>query len=117
MHQSTALYEKIRTYPLDEPGTRRTFVARLAAEQGWSRSYAERVVAEYRNFLFLAAVAGHPVSPSHDVDQAWHLHLCDTRNYWQRFCPQVLGRPLHHEPSRGRPAEHRRLREAYTRTL
>ncbi|MFN7741158.1 MAG: glycine-rich domain-containing protein [Cyanobacteriota bacterium] len=59
------------------------------------------MLGEYRRFLFLAMQAGHPVSPSRPVDLAWHQHLLDTRSYWQEFCPRVLGRPLHHTPSRG----------------
>jgi len=75
------------------------------------------VLGEYRRFLFLAIAAGHPVSPSKAVDQAWHQHLLDTRNYWQEFCPRVLGRPLHHTPSRGGEEERQRLGECYRRTL
>ncbi len=45
---------------------------------------------EYRRFAFLAATAGHPVTPSDAVDQAWHLHLTYSRDYWDRFCP-LLG--------------------------
>jgi hypothetical protein len=77
------------------------FVARLARENGWSDSHAARVVEEYRRFCFLAVTAGHPVTPSDAVDQAWHLHLTYSRDYWETFCPKVLGRPLHHEPTSG----------------
>ena len=59
---------------------------RLASENGWSREYAVRVMQEYRRFAFLAVAAGHPVSPSDAVDQAWHLHLVYTRSYWDEFC-------------------------------
>jgi uncharacterized protein (TIGR04222 family) len=57
------------------------------------------------------------VTPSGQVDQAWHLHLTYTRAYWGEFCEQVLGRPLHHNPSRGGAAEQRRYRNDYARTL
>src|SRR5262249_26133617 len=49
------------------------FAARLARENGWSRPHAERVIREYRRFVFLAVTAGFPVCPSEDVDAAWHL--------------------------------------------
>src|SRR5262249_47420226 len=51
------------------------------------------------------------------VDAAWHLHLTYTRSYWQRLCGGVLGRPLHHDPSRGGPDEAARHRHMYSRTL
>ena len=56
------------------------FAERLARENGWSRSHAERVVGEYKRFCFLAATAGHTVTPSDAVDQAWHLHLTYSRD-------------------------------------
>jgi hypothetical protein len=111
------LYAAIASHPLDDPGSPCPFAVRLARENRWSLAQAERVVAEYRKFLFLAAASGHLCSPSKMVDQAWHLHLLDTRNYWDRFCAQVLGRALHHQPDRGGPGESARLDRAYRETL
>ena len=93
------------------------FAARLARENGWTQMHAARVVEEYRRFCFLAVTAGHPVTPSDAVDQAWHLHLTYSRDYWENFCPKVLGRPLHHEPtSGGIEARHLYFRQ-YAETL
>ena len=111
------LWPQLRDFPLDEPGARRPFTRRLAEEKGWSPSYARRIVVEYRRFLYLGARAGHPVSPSGTVDEAWHLHLTYTRSYWEALCGQVLGRPFHHEPSRGGPAEAQRHARMYADTL
>lgn len=111
------LYGRISAFHIDEPGTIFTYVGRLAKENGWSRSYAERVIDEYKKFAFLAVVAGHPVSPSEQVDQAWHLHLTYTRSYWDQFCPDVLGIRLHHEPSKGGSVERGTLVGWYTQTL
>jgi len=111
------LYLRLQSYCFDTPGGAVTFAAKLACEQGWSAAKSERVLGEYRRFLFLAMEAGHPVSPSRAVDLAWHQHLLDTRSYWQDFCPRVLGRPLHHTPSRGGEEERQRLEECYHRTL
>ncbi|HEX8444827.1 MAG TPA: hypothetical protein VF631_14395 [Allosphingosinicella sp.] len=93
------------------------FSDRLARENGWSRAQAERVIGEYKRFCFLAATAGHEVTPSDAVDQAWHLHLTYTRDYWERFCPEVLGRPLHHNPTGGRSEDRHHYFERYAETL
>jgi len=93
------------------------FVVRLARENGWRPAHAERVLEEYRRFCFLAVTSGHVVTPSDAVDQAWHLHLTYTRDYWERFCPQILGRPLHHGPTAGGSAEQHRFFQHYAETL
>lgn len=93
------------------------FVARLARENGWTPDFAARVFDEYRRFCFLAATAGHAVTPSDAVDQAWHLHLTYTRDYWRRFCPEALGRELHHGPTRGGGDEQNRFFVQYAQTL
>lgn len=93
------------------------FTERLARENGWTPDHAARVVEEYKRFCFLAVTAGHAVTPSDAVDQAWHLHLTYSRDYWEHFCPSVLGRPLHHEPTTGEiDARHRYFRQ-YAETL
>lgn len=94
-----------------------TFQARLARENGWTPAHAARVIEEYRRFCFLAAISGHPVTPSDAIDQAWHLHLTYTRDYWGRFCPDILGRPLHHGPTEGGVAEQHRFFDQYANTL
>lgn len=93
------------------------FSARLARENGWTRAFTARVIQEYRRFLLLAAQAGHAVTPSETVDQAWHLHLVYTRSYWQRLCGGILGHPLHHEPSIGGLEEGAKFQAQYERTL
>ncbi len=93
------------------------FVERLARDNGWIRADAERVITEYKRFTYLSLVAGHEVTPSDAVDQAWHLHLTYTRDYWERFCPQVLGQPLHHGPTAGGSVERNRYFENYANTL
>ena len=93
------------------------FAERLARDNGWSRAEAGRAIEEYKRFCFLAATVDHPVTPSDQVDQAWHLHLTYTRDYWERFCPEVLGRPLHHGPTAGGSDEQHRYFTQYAETL
>ncbi|MBO9712918.1 MAG: hypothetical protein J7495_08385 [Sphingomonas sp.] len=98
-------------------GTALSFAQRLARENGWTQAHAERVILEYKKFCFLAATEGREVTPSDAVDQAWHLHLTYTRDYWERFCPRVLGCKLHHGPTAGGADERNRHFAQYAETL
>lgn len=93
------------------------FSDRLACEQGWSPAQAAAAIEEYRRFCFLAVVEAEVMCPSHQVDMVWHLHMTYTRDYWTRWCGEVLQTPLHHEPSRGGPNELTLHRERYAQTL
>nr|WP_290223575.1 hypothetical protein [Trichocoleus desertorum] len=115
--QQVELYQRIQAFSLDNPHDSLSFSKRLARENDWSLEYTHRVIQEYKKLAFLAMVTGHPVSPSKQVDQAWHLHLTYTRSYWEEFCPKVLGTPLHHEPTRGGKAEQAKLDDWYNQTL
>jgi uncharacterized protein (TIGR04222 family) len=114
---NSTLLARISAFRLDSPQASEPFSQRLARENEWPRGYATRVIEEYKRFLYLAMIAEKPVTPSDAVDQAWHLHLCYTRSYWDDLCRDVLGMPLHHGPSQGGSAEHRRYFEQYERTL
>ena len=111
------LRDRLSTFPIGPDDAPLSFARRLARENGWPVGYAERVVGEYRRFLFLAATAGHPVTPSDEVDQAWHLHLAYTESYWNDLCAGILGRPLHHGPTQGGAAEDSKFRDWYRKTL
>jgi uncharacterized protein (TIGR04222 family) len=115
--KQVALYEKLQAFAFEAGPTALSFADRLAKENGWRVVYAERVIAEYKRFLFLAMCAGHPASPSDPVDQAWHLHLVYTRSYWDDLCRGVLGRPLHHGPTLGGAAEQEKHNDWYENTL
>jgi hypothetical protein len=104
-------------FSFDEGTPALPFEARLARENGWTRDYTRRAIEEYRRFMFLAAVAGHPVTPSDQVDQVWHLHLLYTRSYWDRFCKVVLQQRVDHEPTEGGREEGRKFLRWYGRTL
>ncbi len=111
------LWERIRDFEIGPTGTALGFADRLARENGWSRAHADRVIEEYKRFVFLAATADRCLTPSDAVDQAWHLHLVYTESYWHELCREILARPLHHGPTRGGRAEARKYRGAYERTL
>lgn len=111
------LFDKIRSFVIDDSEAEFAFADRLARENDWSPDFAERVIEEYRKFMFLAVVAGHPVTPSDQVDQVWHLHLTYSRSYWTRFCGDVLGVPLHHGPTKGGSEEASKFDDWYQNTL
>jgi uncharacterized protein (TIGR04222 family) len=116
MPQQT-LYDRISAYSLDDIDSALPFSRRLAKDQGWTLAYAQRVIEEYKRFVFLAIASGHPVSPSEAVDRVWHLHLTYTHNYWNDFCPNLLGRPFHHHPTLGGPQEAKKHQQWYQNTL
>ncbi|MEN3942638.1 TIGR04222 domain-containing membrane protein [Prosthecobacter sp. SYSU 5D2] len=112
-----ALWEKLERFQFHPNPVVLDFATRLARENGWSHAFAARVIIEYRRFLLLTQRAGHPVTPSEEVDQAWHLHMVYTRSYWETLCRDILGRPLHHEPTAGGPDEGAKFHRQYERTL
>ena len=115
--EQQSLWSRIEQFSLDEPGAAFPFSTRLARENRWSPDRAERAIREYKRFMFLGCVTGHPVSPSEDVDQVWHLHLVYTKSYWKDFCGEVLRQPFHHQPTKGGSDESAKFGEWYANTL
>lgn len=111
------MWAKLESLQLDNNNAVLDFSARLSKENGWTRAFTARAIQEYKRFLLLAMIADHPVTPSEAVDQVWHLHLVYTRSYWQDLCANVLGRPLHHEPTAGGLDEGAKFHLQYERTL
>lgn len=115
--QQSDLWKRLEAFPIDDSESEYPFSKRVARSNYWSPRYTARAITEYKRFLFLAMEAGHPVSPSDAVDQVWHEHLTYTRSYWDQLCGKVLGRPLHHEPTRGGKAETAKFHDWYEDTL
>ncbi|MEM9365367.1 MAG: TIGR04222 domain-containing membrane protein [Planctomycetota bacterium] len=112
-----AFARRVEAFEIDPGDKALSFTARLARENDWTLELAARVIREYKRFCILAMRAGHPVTPSEFVDQAWHLHLTYTRSYWDRFCKETLGAPLHHDPTSGGSREGEKFRDWYAATL
>jgi hypothetical protein len=115
--QETTTLERLRNLDLDAADAAFPFSARLARDNGWSRAFAAAAIEEYRKFCFLAVHAGHPVIPSDEVDQVWHLHLTYSLHYSEALCRGALGKPLQHGPTKGGAAEDRKFRQCYEATL
>lgn len=92
-----------------------SFSDRLARENGWSDQYTLEVIEEYKRFLALLIIQNQNLTPSDEVDQAWHLHLQYSRSY-AKMCQDVAGKFLHHEPTKGGVAEDTKFDEWYERT-
>jgi hypothetical protein len=115
--EQRTLWEKIKRFELDDPSSVYSFSDRLARENQWDIQYALEVIHEYKKFIFLQCIATHPLTPSDQVDQAWHLHLLYTRSYWMEMCDGILGKQIHHGPTKGGSAEKNKFEDWYIKTL
>ncbi|MCB1391329.1 MAG: hypothetical protein KDK12_19625 [Rhodobacteraceae bacterium] len=88
-----------------------TLASHLTASTALTASRAERVVDEYRRFLYLAASGDDVAVPSPLIDKVWHRHLQDTRAY--QAMADRIGRFVHHSPGRAP----QRADPAYAATL
>lgn len=98
MPSHNALWQRIQQH---SPGGQQhqLLLDKLRLSEGWNPTQTRQAVAEYQRFVYLASIAPGPLTPCPAVDQVWHQHLTFSRDYWQVYCPQVLGRPLHHDPA------------------
>lgn len=111
------LWNKIKDFKFDLPGTTVMFAHKLARQNNWTPYFTEKVIEEYKKFIFLCCISSSGASPSHAVDVAWHLHLTYTQSYWQDLCKNILAKELHHYPSKGGPEEKLKHEKWYKETL
>ena len=110
------LWLKIKSFELDDSAASLSFSDRLARENGWTMEYSLHAIEEYKKFIFLLLIAQHPLTPSDQVDQVWHLHLLYTESYWVDFCEHTLGRKIHHGPTKGGEKEQSKYTDWYEKT-
>lgn len=115
--EQKTLWSKIEAFQLDDFESAFTFTDRLCRENGWTYQYAVRVIHEYKKFIFLICVAEHPLTPSDQVDQVWHLHLLYTKSYWTDFCQNTLSKEIHHGPTKGGLSEKEKFNDWYSKTI
>lgn len=106
--------EAILNFQIDDPTSEFKFSDRLASENLWTKEYALECIEEYKRFMFLAAL-GNKVTPSVQVDEAWHLHILYTQSY-RELC-NIIGRFIDHGPTKGGKAEDDKYMEQYVSTL
>lgn len=97
--RDTALWARLQAYgfPMTDGCS---LAGQIATQTSLSDARADLVVGEYRRFIYLAAAGGGTLAPSPLIDRVWHHHLMDTKAYLTAFCPEVLGKTLHHIPGR-----------------
>lgn len=117
VEENRRLWSAIQQFPFDDPYAEITFSRKLSAKQHWSPSYTERVIEEYRKFLYLCCISPNGASPSQAVDEAWHLHLTYTKSYWTDLCKNTINKDIHHHPSRGGDEEDHKHHDWYAETL
>ncbi|HCA82427.1 MAG TPA: hypothetical protein DEP18_01475 [Flavobacteriales bacterium] len=117
MKKDPGLWNKIERLELDDPQADLTFSGRLARENGWSLEFALGAIEEYKRFIYLICVSNTALTPSDEVDQVWHLHLLYTESYWDELCTEILGRKIHHGPTKGGNKEREKFEVMYERTL
>lgn len=110
-------HRRLLSYTIGSDDIELPFTLRLAQENGWSLTYSKRVFEEYKRFCYMCMHSKIACTPSLDVDQAWHLHLTYSHDYWKRFCPELLGKPLHHGPTLGGNEEDIKFLDQYNETL
>lgn len=115
-NEQLRLWNKIKNFELDEPEISLSFTDRLARENAWTIEYSIRAILEYKKFIFLLTITTHPLTPSDEVDQVWHLHLLYTQSYWEDFCKNTIKRKIHHAPTKGGDNEKAKFTNWYEKT-
>lgn len=113
--QEQKTWDTLRNLTIDDSNSSFKFSDRLAKENGWSKQFALNTIEEYKKFVFLAKHAGHPVTPSLEVDEAWHLHMIYTKSYWGDMCKEIDFQ-LHHGPTKGGHSENVKFTNWYEKT-
>jgi hypothetical protein len=66
----------------------------MEKQMGTNSETAQRVIEEYRKFLFLAMRAGHQVIPPGVINDVWMMHLQNAQNYWETLGQMITERPM-----------------------
>ncbi|MCJ7934007.1 MAG: hypothetical protein MUW56_10315 [Chryseobacterium sp.] len=111
------LWSRIQGFSLDVSDADFPFSKKLAKEENWSLDFTRKAIEEYKKFVYLCCILPRGASPSKTIDKVWHMHLIYTQNYWEEFCPHILGRNLHHHPSKGGKYEKAKHQQWFSDTL
>jgi len=87
----------------------------LVNRKGWEPARANFAERRYRRFLYLlSANLGLRGVPTPEIDEFWHQHILNTRQYLQD-CKKLRGSYIHHMPASGdaNEEEHSMMEGAY----
>lgn len=71
----------------------------------WPADKVQRACDRYHRFLLLAAkYPDHPLAPTRDIDEMWHIHMLHPRAYYDD-CMRLCGRILDHDGGFGKAEE------------
>ncbi len=115
--QQDPLWQRLQNFSLDQLNVDFPFSKKLSKEENWTDSFTAKAIEEYKKFVYLCCTLPNGASPSEVVDKVWHMHLIYTRNYWEEFCPDILQRKLHHDPSQGGQKENEKHKTWFNETL
>ena len=90
---------QVDAYPVPE-----LLVPRIMKLYKRDKEYAEAILREAKRMLLLRCIRKHPVTPSVEIDDAWHEMILFTR-FYQTFCDFLGGGFLHHDPDVETPVE------------
>lgn len=86
----------------------------------WTEKAAQEALEQYKNYLYLMRKhmgTEQLLPPSVEVDEMWHHHILDTRNYF-KDCEAIFGHYQHHFPYFGMRSkdDEAALQTAFART-
>ena len=90
---------------------------KLLESKEWSSEKADRAVNDYKKYMALMkAMDGYQLVPNEEIDEIWHMHILDTRQYMQD-CNELFGEYMHHYPYFGMLGEENKTQWLETQTL
>jgi hypothetical protein len=95
----TPTLAQVDAYPVPE-----LLVPRIMKLYKRDREFADAILREAKRMLLLRCIRKHPVTPSIEIDDAWHEMILFTR-FYQSFCKFLGGGFLHHDPEPETPVE------------
>lgn len=85
--------------------------------QDWDDTKRRREAERYAKLLLVAVEnRSHPIAPTRDIDQMWHLHMLHPKAYYED-CMRLFGEIFDHDGGFGAaPSEEPILRENFLKT-
>lgn len=92
--ENNPIWNSIASFPLNEPNLIETFPNRLVKTFNWTAGYTERVMMEYRKFLFLCATSKCRIVPSWPVAMVWETHIHFYPLSWKMLSENLIRKKL-----------------------